>query len=125
MDAAREIRERHADDAQPVTTAIKLNQIVTDVPFGDGTVESYIDTTDGVMILELGQLESADVTVTTDYETAKAIFVDQDQAVGMQAFMSGKIRVQGDMMKLMAFQTAAPNDDTTKQIAAEIQAITE
>ena len=29
----------------------------------------------------------------------------------MQAFMSGKITVQGDMMKLMALQTAMPHDE--------------
>ena len=29
----------------------------------------------------------------------------------MQAFMSGKIKVQGDMMKLMAMQTAMPDDE--------------
>ncbi len=42
----------------------------------------------------------------------------------MQAFMSGKIKVQGDMMKLMAMQTAIPIDETTDKIADEIKAIT-
>ena len=49
--------------------------------------------------------------MTTDYDTAKKIFVDQDQAAGMQAFMAGKIKVQGDMMKMMAMQTGMPQDD--------------
>jgi putative sterol carrier protein len=43
----------------------------------------------------------------------------------MQAFMGGKIKVQGDMMKMMALQTAMPNDDASKAIAEEIKAITE
>ncbi|MCB0956837.1 MAG: SCP2 sterol-binding domain-containing protein, partial [Ilumatobacter sp.] len=47
-----------------------------------------------------------------------------DQAAGMQAFMSGKIKVQGDMMKMMAMQTAMPQDDIAKQIATEIKDIT-
>ena len=42
----------------------------------------------------------------------------------MQAFMSGKIKVQGDMMKMMALQTAIPQDDVTKAIADEIKAAT-
>ena len=63
--------------------------------------------------------------MTTDYETAKALFVEQDAAAGMQAFMTGKITVQGDMMKLMAMQTAMPTDEASRQIADEIKAITE
>jgi len=38
--------------------------------------------------------------------------------------MGGKIKVEGDMMKIMAMQTAIPQDDTAAKIAAEIKAIT-
>ena len=79
----------------------------------------------GMILAELGELDPADVTVTTDYVTARALFVDQDQAASMQAFMAGKIKVQGDMMKMMAMQTSMPQDDIARAIAGEIQAITE
>ncbi len=125
MEAARGIREKYADEVPAVTATIRINQVVTDVPFGDGEVKSYIDTSSGQMVMELGELEGADATVTTDYATAKALFVDQDQAASMQAFMSGKIKVQGDMMKLMAMQTAMPTDEASRQIADEIKTITE
>jgi SCP-2 sterol transfer family len=125
MEAAREIRERHADEVPEITTVIRINQIVNDVPFGDGEVRSYLDTSSGAMIMELGELDEADATITTDYATAKALFVDQDQAVVMQAFMAGKITVQGDMMKLMAMQTAIPSTEATETISEEIAAITE
>lgn len=125
MDAARAIRAKYEDRATEVTQVIRINQVVTDVPFGDGTVHSYLDTSSGRVEMELGQLDDADATVTTDYLTAKAIFVDQDPAAGMQAFMAGKVKVQGDMMKLMAMQTALPDDETARQVAAEIKAITE
>ena len=42
----------------------------------------------------------------------------------MQAFMAGKIKVQGDMTKLMAMQSGAA-DPNAAEVAAEIQAITE
>ena len=42
----------------------------------------------------------------------------------MQAFLAGKITVQGDMMKLMAMQTAVPSSEVTQKIAEEIKAIT-
>jgi hypothetical protein len=125
MAEAKAIRARHAGETTKVTQVLKINQVVTGAPFGDGTVESHIDTSSGDVVMDLGHLEDADVTVTTDYETAKAIFVEQDPAAGMQAFMTGKIQVQGDMMKLMAMQTAMPTDEASRQISEEIKAITE
>lgn len=124
MAAAREIREKYKDEAPMITFSIKINQVVTDVPFGEGTVKSFMDTSSGEMVMDLGELPDADATVTTDYTTAKAIFVNQDQAAGMQAFMSGKIKVVGDMMKVMGMQTAIPQTDITKVVAEEIKNIT-
>ena len=66
---------------------------------------------------------SNEVTVTVDYPTAKAIFVEQNPQAGMQAFMAGKIKVQGDMTKLMAMQQGTP-DPAAAEIAAKIKEIT-
>ena len=124
MTAAKAIREKYADQVPPVTVSIRMNQVITDVPFGEGTINAYLDTSSGVLEMELGELDTPDLTLTTDYATAKAVFVDQDQAAGMQAFMSGKIKVQGDMMKMMAMQTGMPQTDVTKQVQDEIKSIT-
>jgi hypothetical protein len=62
--------------------------------------------------------------VTTDYATARAIFLEQDPQAGMQAFLSGKVKVEGDMTKMMQMQIAMPKDDLADQVAAEIMAIT-
>ena len=124
MDAARAIREKYQDQVPPITASIRMNQVITDVPFGEGTINVFTDTSTGEMVMDLGSLADAEVTVTTDYATARAIFVEQDQAAAMQAFMSGKIKVQGDMMKMMAMQTAMPQTEITQAVAAEIRAIT-
>ena len=124
MDAAKAIREKHAAESAKVTTSIRMNQVITNVPFGDGTVKTFLDTSTGAVVMELGELEGPDLTLTTDYETALKLFVEQDQAAGMQAFMTGRIKVQGDMMKMMAMQTSMPQDDAAKQIAREIKDIT-
>ena len=124
MDAAKAIREKYAAESAKVTTSIRMNQVITDVPFGPGTINSFIDTSSGDVVMDLGSLDTPDVTVTTDYATAKKLFVDQDQAAAMQAFMGGKIKVQGDMMKMMALQTAMPTDAASQSIADEIKAIT-
>lgn len=124
MTAAKAIRAKYAGQTPKVTISIRMNQVITDVPFGDGTVKSFLDTSSGEVVMDLGELETPDLTVTTDWDTARKVFVDQDQAAGMQAFMGGKIKVQGDMMKMMAMQTGMPQDDLTKQIAEEIKGIT-
>ena len=92
MTAAKGIREKYNDEIPEITAVIRINQVITDVPFGDGEVHSHLDTSSGHLTMELGLLEDADATITTDYETARALFVDADQAAAMQAFMSGKIK---------------------------------
>ncbi len=124
MTEAKAIRAKYEGQTGKVTQSIRVNQVITDVPFGPGTINSFIDTSSGDVVLDLGSLEAPDVTITTDYATAKKLFVDQDQAAAMQAFMGGKIKVQGDMMKMMALQTAMPTDEASKTIADEIKAIT-
>ena len=127
MEAARGVRAKYADQATKVTTVIRMNQVITNVPdhVGQGdTIRSFLDTSSGDVVMELGALDAPDLTLTVDYDTARKIFVLQDQAAGMQAFMAGKIKVQGDMMKMMAMQTSMPQDDVAKTIAAEIKDIT-
>ena len=104
MDEAKKIREEYRGKTQPMAHKIKMNQIITDVPFGEGTVNAYMDSSSGEMEMEKGQLDDAEVTVTVDYATAKAIFVDQNPQAGMQAFMQGKIKVEGDMSAAMQLQ---------------------
>ena len=124
MIAAREIREEYRGKTQPMAHAIKMNQIITDVPFGDSPIEAHMDSSSGEMEMELGHLADPEVTVTVDYATAKAIFVDQNPQVGMQAFMAGKIKVQGDMTKLMAMQSSGV-DPVAAEVAWKIKDITE
>jgi len=124
MEAAKAVRDEYADQVSPPAHAIRMNQVVTDVPFGDGTINTYLDTSGGEAVMELGELDTPDLTVTTDYATAKAITVDGDAQIAMQAFMQGKVKVQGDMSKLMLLQQA-PADPVQTEIQAKIQELTE
>ena len=124
MEEAKKIREEYRGKSAPMAHKVKMNQVITDVPFGSGTIEAHMDTSSGEMEMETGHIEGADVKVTLDYATAKAIFVEQNPQAGMQAFMAGKIKVEGDMTKLMAMQQGAP-DATAQEIAAKISDITE
>ncbi len=124
MTSARAIREKYADEVPDIPASISINLVILDVPFGDGEVRCHLDTSEGSLVLELGELEHAQTTITTDYDTAKALFVYQDQTIAMQAFMAGRIKVQGDMMQMLAMQTAIPDNEFAEKIAAEIKAIT-
>jgi putative sterol carrier protein len=120
--AAQSIREEYAGKATTTPPPMRMNVVIIEVPFGDD-MDAHIDTTDGEMSLDMGHLDAPDLTVTVDYATAKAIFIDQDQQASMQAFMAGKIKVQGDMTKMMAMQTVAP-DPSQVEMAAKIADIT-
>ena len=124
MDEARKVREEYKGRTPPIAHQVRMNQVITEVPFGDGTLQSHMDTSSGELIMEVGHLDEADLTVTLDYETAKAIFVEGNPQAGMQAFMAGKIKVQGDMTKLMAMQQSTP-DPTAAEIQQRIKEITE
>lgn len=125
LTAAHEIRARYEGRTPKVAAAVRMNLVVTDTPFGDEPIGMFIDTSTGDLILDKGQLDAPDLTMTTNWVTARALLVEQDQAAVMQAFMGGQIKIQGDMMKLMAMQAGTPQDDTSAEVAGEIRAITE
>lgn len=124
IEAARDIRHRYSSDVPAIDVVVRINVITTKVPFGDGSISAYIDTSNGSLEMELGSIEESDLTVTTDYETARKLFVEQDPTASMQAFMAGRIKVEGDITRLMVMQTSLPQTETTEAVAAEIKAIT-
>ncbi len=125
MDAAREIRARYEDQLPEITVSVRVNQVITDVPFGEGMIMAYIDTSAGSMVFELGELDEPDAVIVTDYHTARAMLVERDPAVLMQSMMQGRVQLQGDMMKLLAaMQAQAAPTELAEQVATEIAAIT-
>ena len=106
MAAARELRDTMAKPSTATPVAVRMNLIVTDTPFS-ADVSGHIDTTGGEVVIEDGHLDGPDLTVTVDYATARAIFIDQDAAAAIQAFMGGRIKVEGDMSKMLASRRAA------------------
>jgi len=76
--------------------------VVGDAP--DGEVKFYLDATGDEPVQALGELDNADVTITSNYETTSAIFSGELNT--QMAFMTGKIKVNGNMAKLMTQQAA-------------------
>ncbi|MFC3901594.1 Putative sterol carrier protein [Acinetobacter marinus] len=59
--------------------------------------------------IKKGLADNAKTTLNMDAETLRKVFLEFDLNAAMQAFMTGQIKVQGDMSQLMALQTAKPS----------------
>jgi putative sterol carrier protein len=122
-----EVKRLHAEvvtQSTPPAQSVRMNLVLTQSPLGDDTIEAHVDTSSGEVIVDTGHVESPDLTVTVDYETAKAILVDGDAQAAMQAFMSGRIKIDGDMTLLLALQST-PVDPVHQELAARVREITE
>lgn len=121
--AATAIRDEYRGTLTPPAVPIRANLVITGAPFDDGPVRGYIDTSGGELVIEMGVLDDADITLTVDYDTARKVFVDGDQQAAMEAFLGGRVVVDGDMTKLLALQ-AQNADPKAEEIARRINDIT-
>lgn len=120
------LQDEYRDQVTPPEESIVLNVLVRDVPFADDDLTMFVDTRSGIAEIGPGHSDDAEVTVTTDHATAKALFVDQDQQAIMQAFLSGKVQIQGDMAKLMIMQANAtmPSEGVQRDVSAKLRELT-
>jgi putative sterol carrier protein len=100
------------DADQAFTAAIGKNearlQQVVNTP--EGEKKYYFALAGGRATVAMGEIEDPNATITQDYATAEAI--SKNEMSGVAAYMSGKLRVSGDLMKLMTLQgvlTQLPN----------------
>ena len=117
--AAEKLISEH-DTGAPPHANVLMNLEVTN---GDQTVEFHMGSRDGSTLFGKGHDATADVTLSTDMETARAVFLDGNPQAGMQAFMAGKVRVQGDMTKLMMAQAGGGGGNPA--LTEALQSITE
>ncbi|AXF44914.1 SCP2 sterol-binding domain-containing protein [Acinetobacter johnsonii] len=89
----------------PALANLAINLVVT-----DNTCNTTELSLDGGAIKK-GLSSNAKTTLNMDAETLRKVFLEFDMAAAMQAFMTGKIKVQGDMSQLMALQTAKPSQE--------------
>ena len=68
----------------------------------EGETKYYFKLDNGAAEVALGEAEGAEATITQDYDTAVALA--KNELTGTAAYMSGKIKVSGDLMKLMQLQ---------------------
>jgi hypothetical protein len=120
--AVREVVDARDVDIPP-HAELTMNLVVTDTPFGEDR-RLHVGARDGKADWGTGHATDADLTLTTDYATAREIFMSGNPQAGMQAFMDGRVKVQGDLTKLMAAQVAGTGPGAPG-LAEALSAITE
>jgi putative sterol carrier protein len=88
------------DSIKGVEMSLQFN--VTEGPGGD--VPYYVDITGGKAGVVIGTADDPTLTITAAYETMAAI--SKGELNTQMAFMTGKLKVSGDMGKLMLHQKA-------------------
>ncbi|WP_294035702.1 SCP2 sterol-binding domain-containing protein [uncultured Moraxella sp.] len=87
---------------------------------GDETIELHLKQGK----IAQGLADGAASTVSIDAETLGQIIDSGDINIAIEAFMMGKIRVDGDMTQVMALQSAKPSQEQ-KALFKQIKAVTE
>ena len=106
-----------APPTPPAMEGVTINMVVTK---DGGDIEANM----GGGKINKGLADGAQTTITVPFDTAKALFIKRDQQAAMQAFMSGQIKVTGDMTKIMAMgqQTPTPEAEAFANAIVELTA---
>lgn len=78
----------------------KLQNIVTGAPSGDVHYSFVLDG--GKVSLANGDVDGAEATISNDYDTA--VKLNKGELQGQAAFMQGKVKISGNLMKMMQLQ---------------------
>jgi putative sterol carrier protein len=118
FEKVNELREAAGD----IETPSALHDLVINITVtGTDEGEKHMSLVSGM--IEEGHHDNAPTTMILPVDLAHRIFIDNDQSAGMQGFMSGQIKIEGDMSKLMALQTAQPSGDQM-ELMKKIQEVT-
>lgn len=83
------------------STKAKVQQIIATT---EGERRYWLKTEDGRIDMGSGDIEGPDATITQDYDTAVALARGEMNAVS--AYMTGRLRISGNLMLLMGLQGA-------------------
>jgi putative sterol carrier protein len=99
----------------------RMQYVVTGGPEGD--IDYYWILENGKIVeSQLGRLDDAEVTLTTAYPDA--VKIQKGELDANAAFMQGKVKVTGNMAKVMSLLPIT-NSPEYKKLQTEIAAITE
>ena len=99
-----------------IPEAMKAVEVNVTVTRPGGNAEVFLK--DG--LFSPGHRAGVQTSISLSEELARKIFLEADAAAGVQAFMTGEMKVEGDLAKLVAMQTVDPSAQQlalTKRIA--------
>lgn len=102
QEATRALNEHAGFTSSIANVDLSLQFKVTDAPGGD--VDYSVVIGDGSANVAVGETADADVSVANNYDTAVAI--SKGDLNTQAAFMTGKLKVSGNLAKLMMHQAA-------------------
>lgn len=79
---------------------VRLQNVITDAEGGE--IRYWVRIEDGAARLGLGDIEAPDAVVTQSYRTAVALA--RGELSPVSAFMTGKLKVSGNLIALMGLQ---------------------
>lgn len=102
--SVKAVRDEYAAQMPDVgVPALRVNLEIVGSPASvapDGVVHAHADTGGPTLALDTGSLDDPDLTVTVDYNTAYDLLVSQKPNAALGAFLSGRIRLTGDIERL-------------------------
>ena len=99
----------------------RMQYVITGAP--DGDVRYYWLLENGKLVdIQLGEIADPEITLTVAYDDAMKI--QQGELDANAAFMQGRIKVAGNMAKLMSLLPVT-NSPEYKQLQEDVRAVTE
>lgn len=118
LDESKKLAE---DQPERPGASARMQYVVTGAPEGD--VKYYWVLENGkILESQLGEMDDPEITLTQSYDDAKKIQTGELDA--QAAFMQGRIKVDGNMAKLMSLMPLT-NSPEYKELQEKIRDITE
>lgn len=114
--------EQIAKDMGDLNLPPALADMIVNLKVSDTPNDIHASFAEGY--LHKGLNDAATTTLLLDRDTLQSLIRGYDINEIMGAFMTGKIRVEGDMSQLMALQTARPSPEQ-KELFKKVFAMTE
>lgn len=123
--AAESLHDSKTAEA-PEDITFSMNVTISPTPYGDKLISVSVD--EGIAQVDKAHIDSPDLTVKTDYDTAYRLFLEGEMNIILSAMLEGKLTVGGDVAKLLSMAGnpgAMPSMPFLENLADRLKLITQ